>query len=225
VIGHTVGHDGRVASRFDGTVFKLDTGMNRAVYHGHPSALVLSRDAAPTVVYADGDAAAASIPAEPEYLSSEAVSEPEIARILSAGTVTPGAARPDGSLDVQVAQDGRNVAAVFVAGSKTDVAHELAAWTLDQTLGLGIVPATVEREVQGHHGYLQAATGQVDDAGRGTSQGRARRRRLRARPAVPAHVRIRRTDRQRMAARPSAWRTTRPHDGVRDQSRSRVWLG
>ena len=79
VIGHTVGHDGRVASRFDGTVFKLDTGMNRAVYHGHPSALVLSRDAAPTVVYADGDAAAASIPAEPEYLSSEAVSEPEIA--------------------------------------------------------------------------------------------------------------------------------------------------
>ena len=70
--------------------------------------------------------------------------------------MTPGAARPDGSLDVQVAQDGRNVAAVFVAGSKTDIAHELAAWTLDQTLGLGIVPATVEREVQGHHGYLQA---------------------------------------------------------------------
>jgi len=155
VIGHTVGHDGRVASRFDGTVFKLDTGMNRAVYHGHPSVLVLTRDAAPSVLYADGDAVA-TIPAESAYLSSDVAPEPEVARILSGGAVTPGSARPDGSLDVQVAQDGRSVAAVFVAGSKADIAHELAAWTLDQTLGLGIVPATVEREVQGRRGYLQA---------------------------------------------------------------------
>ena len=47
VIGHLhVGRGGRLAGRFDGTVFKLDTGMNRAVYHGHPAVLVLERAAA-----------------------------------------------------------------------------------------------------------------------------------------------------------------------------------
>jgi hypothetical protein len=156
VVGHTVGHDGRVASRFDGSGFKLDTGMNREAYHGHPAVLMLAREGAPTVLYSDGDAAAAAVPAEPIYLTSQDVSEPDVARLLAAGTVTAGATRADGTVEVQVAQDGRTVSGVFVAGAKSDVAHELAAWSLDQALGLGIVPATVEREVQGKRGYLQA---------------------------------------------------------------------
>jgi hypothetical protein len=156
VVGHTVGHDGRVASRFDGTVYKLDTGMNREAYHGHPAVLTLPRDGAPTVLYADSDGAATAVPAEPIYLSSQDVGEPDIARLLADGVVTTGATRTDGAVEVQVAKDGRNVAGVFVAGSKSDIAHELAAWSLDQALGLGIVPATVEREVQGKRGYLQA---------------------------------------------------------------------
>jgi hypothetical protein len=45
---------------------------------------------------------------------------------------------------------------VFVEAGKTQLQRELAAWKLDQMLGLGIVPATVEREVNGRRGYLQA---------------------------------------------------------------------
>ena len=155
VVGHTVGHDGRVASRFDGTVYKLDSGMNRAAYHGHPAVLVLERDRAPNVVYAE-QPTPQPIPAEPIYLSSDDVGETEVAGVLASGSVTPGATRPDGGVEVQVAQDGRKVAAVFVEAGKTELQHELAAWKVDQLLGLGIVPATVEREVNGRRGYLQA---------------------------------------------------------------------
>ena len=43
VIGHTVTPDARVVSRFDGTVIKLDTGMNHEVYRGRGSALYSRR--------------------------------------------------------------------------------------------------------------------------------------------------------------------------------------
>ena len=47
-----VARNQRVASRLDGAVIKLDSGMNRAVYRGHPAAVLLEKDTA-RVVYAD----------------------------------------------------------------------------------------------------------------------------------------------------------------------------
>ena len=155
VVGHTVARDERVASRFDGTVFKLDTGMNRAAYHGHPAVLVLERAQPPAVVYAE-QPTPQPIPAEPDYLSSQEIPEKDVARMLANGTVTTGAARTDGVIDVQVAHEGRNVTAVFVATGKAELQREIAAWKVDEMLGLGIVPATVDREVAGRRGYLQA---------------------------------------------------------------------
>jgi GTP:adenosylcobinamide-phosphate guanylyltransferase len=64
--------------------------------------------------------------------------------------------RTDGVIDVQVGHEGRNVTAVFVATGKTELQREIAAWKVDVMLGLGIVPATVDREVAGRRGYLQA---------------------------------------------------------------------
>jgi hypothetical protein len=74
VIGHTVTHDARVASRFDGTVIKLDTGMNNAVYRGRGSALVLEQGNV-RVIYADEQAPAA-VAAEALYVSSISASCP-----------------------------------------------------------------------------------------------------------------------------------------------------
>jgi hypothetical protein len=45
---------------------------------------------------------------------------------------------------------------VFQQRTAGDTRKEVAAFRLDRHLGLGIVPATVEREVQGERGVLQA---------------------------------------------------------------------
>jgi hypothetical protein len=155
VLGHTVARDAQVASRFDGRVVKLDAGMNRAAYRGRPAALILERGEA-RVVYADGDAAPAPVPAEPLYVAPAALDDAQVTAILSEGVVTVRAPRAPGVLDVLVEHDGRKVDAVFTSTTRDAVRRELAAHRIDRLLRLGLVPATVEREVQGQRGALQA---------------------------------------------------------------------
>ncbi len=154
VVGHTVAHRQRAASRFGGTVIKLDTGMNRAVFHGHPAALVLERGSA-RVVYADEGGPPAAVPAEPLYVSSP-VRDDEVASILASGNVSIARARGPGVLEVVVERERQRIPAVFVEVPGDAVGKELAAYRLDRALRLGLVPATVEREVEGRHGILQA---------------------------------------------------------------------
>lgn len=154
VIGHTPTRDQRVASRFDGAVIELDSGMNRAVYHGHPAALLLEHDAA-RVVYADEDRPPAGIPAEPLYVSSP-IPDDVVASVLTRGKVTVSGTRAPGTLDVVVELGGLRVPAAFVEARGTAMSRELAAYRLDRALRLGLVPATVPREVQGQQGFLQA---------------------------------------------------------------------
>jgi hypothetical protein len=154
VIGHTVAHNERAASRFEGEVIKLDTGMNHAVYEGQPAALLLERGEA-FVVYADGSPAPEPIPAEPLYVTSSTLDDATVARMLADGVLTVGAAEGEGA-QVTVELDGRRVTAVFVQAGRDAVNRELAAYRIDRALGLGLVPATVAREVDGRAGYLQA---------------------------------------------------------------------
>ena len=155
VIGHTVARSVRVASRFDGRVVKLDAGMNRKAYHGNAAALLLEKGQV-RVIYAGERAAPADIPAEGLYVTSPVLDEAMIEDVLARGTVTVAGPRAPGVLDVVVGQDGREVSAMFQATTATATKHELAAYRLDRLLELGLVPATVEREVQGQRGFLQA---------------------------------------------------------------------
>lgn len=154
VIGHTVARNMRVASRFDGTVVKLDTGMNRAVYKGHPAALVLEHGDM-RVMYAEGGPPAA-VPREPLFVASSSLDDAAIVSILTNGTVTVSGPRGAGALDVVVEQDGRRVPAVFTQGSADAIRKNLAAYRLDRALRLGLVPATVKRDVNGQSGIVQA---------------------------------------------------------------------
>jgi hypothetical protein len=155
VIGHTVARDLRVASRFDGRVIKLDAGMNRRVYRGQAAALVIERGE-PRVLYADTAGPPAAIPAEPLYVGFQSLDDARVAAILVNGTVTLGSARAPGLMDATVEHAGRKVPAVFIAATREAAARELAAHRVDRLLQLGLVPATVEREVQGRQGILQA---------------------------------------------------------------------
>jgi hypothetical protein len=154
VIGHTLTRNLRVASRFDGTVVKLDTGMNRPVYKGHPAALLLDHGDV-RVVYAEGGQPAA-IPPEPLFVASNSLDDAAIASIMANGTVTVGGPRGAGALDVVVEQEGKRVPALFARTSRDGIRKNLAAYRLDRALGLGLVPATVKREVNGQPGILQA---------------------------------------------------------------------
>jgi hypothetical protein len=154
VIGHTVARDGVVVSRFDGAVVKLDAGMNRAVYKGHPAVLFVDASGA-RVAYVLPDAPPAAIPAEPLYLSSQKYGEDVVAEILAKGTVAVAETCAPGVYEVRVTHDGRTVDAVFEAAAPEVVKRELAAYRLDRLLGLGLVPATVGRNHGGQDGILQ----------------------------------------------------------------------
>jgi len=154
VIGHTVARSGTVVSRFDGAVVKLDAGMNRAVYKGHPA--VLLADASGTrVAYVLPDTPPAAIPAEPLYLSSQAFGEDVVAGILAQGAIEVAGTCAPGVFEVRVAHEGRAVGAVFEAAPPEIVKRELAAYRVDRLLGLGLVPATVARSHGGQDGILQ----------------------------------------------------------------------
>ena len=154
VVGHTVARNGTVVTRFDGAVVKLDAGMNRAVYHGHPAALI-SDASGSRVAYADPAVAPAAVPAEPLYLSSETVSETDVADILARGAIEVKETCAPGVLEVRVTLDGRSVDGIFESASADTVKRELAAYKLDRLLELGLVPATVARDHDGSSGVLQ----------------------------------------------------------------------
>ncbi|HWE22472.1 MAG TPA: metallophosphoesterase [Myxococcales bacterium] len=154
VVGHTVTRNRRVASRFDGRVIKLDTGMNRAVYQGHPAALLLEGGAA-RVAYADEAGPPGAVFPEPLYVSSP-IDDELVVSTLARGTVTVTGTRAPGSFDVTVESGEHRVPALFTEARDDAVRKELAAFRLDRALRLGLVPATVERELQGRRGILQA---------------------------------------------------------------------
>ncbi|HEX9207295.1 MAG TPA: metallophosphoesterase [Steroidobacteraceae bacterium] len=154
VVGHTPTRDQRVVTRFDGRVVKLDAGMNRAVYRGRAAALLL--EGGKVAVRYAGEPAFAVPAAEGLYVAPNALDEATILAALRDGTVTVTAPRSPGVLDVMIDHRGRRVPAVFIGKGDGASHKELAAYRLDRLLRLGLVPATVAREVQGQPGVLQA---------------------------------------------------------------------
>ena len=154
VVGHTPTHDLRVVTRFDGRVVKLDTGMNRAVYKGHPAALSIQPSGI-TVRYA-GQAEVAAPAAEPLYVAPDEVDDASVLAALRDGEVSVTGTRAPNEMDATVSLAGRRIPAVFRVRSAGDARKEVAAYRLDRLMGLGLVPVSVEREVQGRRGVLQA---------------------------------------------------------------------
>jgi hypothetical protein len=107
------------------------------------------------VAYADPTVAPAPLPSEPLFLSSQTLSEADVADVLARGTIEPTESCAEGVLEVKVTLDGRSVDGIFEAAAPDVVKRELAAYKLDRLLGLGLVPATVARDYAGKSGVLQ----------------------------------------------------------------------
>lgn len=154
VVGHTPTRNLRAVTRFDGRVVKLDTGMNRAAYKGRGAALFI--DGTKLSVRYAGETQVASLSPEGLYVAPNDVEDATVVAALESGTISVVGPRGPDTLDVVVEHAGRRIPAVFAVRKDDTVRNELAAYRLDRHLGLGIVPATARREVQGRSGYVQA---------------------------------------------------------------------
>jgi hypothetical protein len=170
VIGHTPTHTGLISTRFEGAVIEADTGMLTDDFGGRPSALELR-----------GDLLFERYPSRPptplaaqqwELTAGMFADNAEIERFLATapvvfiGELGSGSTRP---MMIALADDGRRSRAIFktVAAGETiptegaDVLceasflHEVAAYRIDLLLGLGMVPPTVLRTIDGVDGSLQ----------------------------------------------------------------------
>ncbi|MGH8085353.1 MAG: metallophosphoesterase [Lysobacter sp.] len=173
VIGHTPTLDHRIASRMDGQVLRIDTGMNRQSYHGQASALLIQGDRTTTWHAGDGGAAIRA-EANREWQRPYDMSDAQIEEFLLNAAITT-----DEELDLGVThprrltleRNGQRLRAVFkTLDTDPDIErrrwersydkadrylYEVAAYRLDRILGLQMVPVAVPRTVDGQRGMLQ----------------------------------------------------------------------
>jgi hypothetical protein len=171
-MGHTPTPGGRIFSRFEGDALRIDTGMNRAVYKGHPAALLISGSDAKAVYVDEGEQ---SIAALPSYAGGErlGLAESEVLAAMTSAEVEGGAALGADTVLISVELGGRKVPAVFRWLDQRGRNHELAAYRLDRMLDLGLVPPTVIREVDGKLGILQLRPGRMQSLAELQAEGKA----------------------------------------------------
>ena len=153
VVGHTTTRNSRAATRFDGRVVKLDAGMNRSVYKGRAAALFLQQSGF-SVRYA-GQPDATPVQPEGLFVAPNELDDASVLAALRDGEVNVTGPRGPNELNVSVSQGGKHIPAVFQVRAESAARKEVAAYRLDRQLGLGLVPVTVEREVQSQRGVLQ----------------------------------------------------------------------
>jgi hypothetical protein len=153
VIGHTVARNSSAATRFDGRVVKLDAGMNHAAYKGRAVALILQTSGL-SVRYA-GQSDATPLQPEGFFVAPNEFDDSSVLAALRDGEVTVTGPRGPNELIVSVSHGGKHIPAVFRVRGEPEARKEVAAYRLDRLLNLGLVPVTVEREVQDQRGVLQ----------------------------------------------------------------------
>ena len=153
VVGHTPAENRRARELYDGRLIMLDTGMLADYYSGRPAALIVE-DGRKTVQYL---APAERAPLERGRIESDGLTEDEIGAALAQGVISVSDRAGLGSAAaVDVSHAGKVLRALFYpAGSARAAERELAAHALDRLLGLGLVPPTVAREIDGKAGALQ----------------------------------------------------------------------
>jgi len=158
VVGHTPAHTGRLTTRFDGEVVLADTGMLASHYGGRGAAVEIRNGRLFSFYPGEGSSPLSVQRWEltEKLFTGDADLEEFLrtAQVVWSEEVGSGTTEP---MQVGLAADGRRARAIFKAidtdGRRYE--HEVAAYKLDRMLGLGMVPPTVLREVDGRVGSLQ----------------------------------------------------------------------
>lgn len=156
VIGHTPTLTRQVLHRLDGRVIEIDTGMLSTAYGGVGNALVIEGERL-AVVNEMKEALLEPVP-HPRRVGArdESLRAEDLARILATGEIVANSTDEAGITTVVVSAEGYTIPAQFVRNPRSrDFVPQIAAYRLDQLLGLDMVPVTVAREVDGDAGSLQ----------------------------------------------------------------------
>lgn len=148
VIGHSPTSTRRIQQRFDNAVILADTGMLDAYYRGQPTALVQEAGGL-RFAYPNDDewTDQASAPLTDQQTALPLEDLEAFMSELDYDASTKGKVEP-------VVFGGRRFQPVFDSGNKRTNSSRVAAFQLDQLLGLGMVPPTIERKIGGRNGTL-----------------------------------------------------------------------
>ena len=158
VVGHTPAHTGRLTTRFDGAVVMADTGMLASHYGGRGAAVEIRNGHFFSFYPGEGSAPLSAQRWEltEKLFAGDADFEDFLrtARVVWMEDVGSGTTEP---MQVGLAADGRRAKAIFkvIDDDGRRYPHEVAAYKLDRLLGLGMVPPTIVRELDGRVGSLQ----------------------------------------------------------------------
>jgi hypothetical protein len=156
-MGHTVTPSLRPTTRLRGRAVLLDTGMLRSVYRGHGHATEFGAGGLSTI----RDDGTRSTPVEDNSIVGMVLpggSDAALEALLRDSPVTSNVAvEGEDRHAVQLTHAGGTLLAWWYPDHKAGGRHarEVAAYRLDRVLGLGLVPTTVARTIDGAAGALQ----------------------------------------------------------------------
>ena len=156
VVGHTPTPDALVLSRMDGGIVRVDTGMLASFYGGQAAALLIE-DNEVAVVYAGRANAVAPTP-QPRRVGGRPsrLTDDQIESMLRDAQVVSQAVTENRSR-ITLRDGDIEINADFYPADRAAIRPEVAAYRLDRLLGLGMVPVTVSRDLDGVAGALQFA--------------------------------------------------------------------
>ncbi len=173
VVGHTPTPTRRVLERFAGRIVEVDTGMLSTYYKGTGNAIIIEGDTL-RVQNQSGEASYAPLP-HPRQVGSrpDDLSVKDLEKLLFTGEVIEQ--ERDGANDrivLKISNGRQTVSALFDKRRQKGFYPDVAAYRLDQLLGLDMVPATVIRDIGGHSGSVQFLPDRVVDEAQRSSAGR-----------------------------------------------------
>jgi len=173
VIGHTPTLTRHVLQRLGGRIIEIDTGMLAAAYHGTGNALVIDGDTLTAVNEHGGRTSPPAVHPRRVGIRPGPMDAAELAKLLSGGQVTGNSLSADGRTVLQVSQGDTTVSAWFdPRPGRKEIFPELAAYRLDRSVGLDMVPVTVRYEYQGEAGSLQYMPPSTSDEQQRAASGR-----------------------------------------------------
>jgi hypothetical protein len=159
-VGHTPTPSLRPTSRLGGRVLLMDTGMLKSTYGGRGHALEFS---AAGVGAVDEDGAKVALTSDDRAfaLPLPGGNEAALEALLREATIAQHSSAPGEREEVKLERGGAALLAWFYPDRKNNHGRELAAYRLDRQLGLGLVPTTVARNIDGVEGALQWRPDQI----------------------------------------------------------------